>query len=182
MKFEEVKARGSDNLEEVSFSMERTEEGGVLKAKLSDRILRNGKVRGEIYISTDEDNNKDCYFVVVKDLAANDISPRILSFGRKENVLSANAIVQIASRDQELPPDLIQCEYDGKKIPVEIRKLKKNIYRVQLSLDDAMATAIAEQKESGTEETVQPLEIVWSINNGKKVSKHKTPFVVDQSR
>ena len=156
--------------------MERTESGGVLKAKLSDKIFSQGTIRGEVYLSTESGKNRDGYFLVVQDLAKDEISPKVLSFKRKSNSLTASAIVQIANRGQEISDSPIQCDFDGKAIPVDVKMLKKNTYRVQLNLDEALAKEMSMQKGN---EDAEPMVIDWSINNGKTTSQHTTSFVID---
>ena len=176
VKFEDIKAKASENLGDLDFSMERTESGGVLKAKLSDKIFSQGTIRGEVYLSTESGKNRDGYFLVVQDLAKDEISPKVLSFKRKSNSLTASAIVQIANRGQEISDSPIQCDFDGKAIPVDVKMLKKNTYRVQLNLDEALAKEMSMQKGN---EDAEPMVIDWSINNGKTTSQHTTSFVID---
>ena len=179
VQLETVEIETSENLQDISFTIEKSENGAFVKAKISDKILADGKVRGEIYISSPAAASKDCYFLVVRDSATDDISPNVLSFRSKNGVVSATAIVQIAARHHETPANPIGASFRGQEIPVEIKMLKKNTFRVQLNLNDelvaAMSNAGAEQENS------KPSEISWSINNGKTTTQKATAFVIEQA-
>lgn len=180
VKFDQLKASASENLKDLTFTMEPTKTGGVLKAKLPGRALRDGKLTGEIYISDLDGENKDCFFLVVKDLAKNEISPSVLSFRRKGDSISASAMVQVANRADRVPTSPIVCEFAGKKIPLQTRMLKKNFYQVRLQLDEELAKSMSAATEIGDEDELKPAVVVWSINNGMKTTTHKTAFIIDQ--
>jgi len=137
VKLEDLQAKGTENLQDATFEFVAQGDGGVLKVGLSDKILVDGKITGEISISDSKSDGKDGCYVVVKDNAADEISPETLSFRETDGVASATAIVKIASRNV-LPEKPITCSFDGQEIPLELKQLKKNTYRVKLKLDESL--------------------------------------------
>ena len=171
----------SPELQQLERQITIHEGGGIITLTAADSVASTGPIRGQVFLSYPDAQFNDVFLLSIKDGRRHEISPRLIRFRPLGDTLVATALVRLAdTADAESENSVsVECSLNGESLIVEAKRLTSKMYRVRLSMQPEEKTVSTSRNRD--DEAIEPLALVWKIQNGKTTSRMETPCAIDNT-